>query len=135
MNAISTEQWQSLVQAAIDVRQRAYAKYSGYLVGAALLCSTGEIVTGCNVENASYGLTICAERSAIASAVSQGLRDFAALAVATDNAHAPCGACRQVMSEFSRDLPILLVVADKPEEVVTTSLDRLLPMQFDLDNT
>ena len=126
-------QQQTLIQAAVDAREQAYAKYSDYQVGAALLCDAGEIITGCNVENASYGLTICAERVAIFNAISQGLRKFTGLAIATADGGPPCGACRQVMSEFSKDLPILLVAADRSNEVVATSLDLLLPMQFELD--
>ena len=129
----NSEKHEAAIQAALDARAQAYAKYSGSQVGAALLCEGGEIITGCNVENASYGLTICAERVAIFNAVSQGLRKFTAVAIATADAGPPCGACRQVMSEFSSDLPILLVAVDRPSEVFATSLDDLLPMQFDLD--
>ena len=126
-------QYDAIIQAAIDARQRAYAKYSGYQVGAALLSSSGEIITGCNVENASYGLTLCAERVAIGSAVAQGLREFSAIAIATADGSAPCGACRQVLAEFSPDLPILLVPVEPPGDVVTTSLDLLLPRQFQFE--
>ena len=126
-------QYDAIIQAAIDARQRAYAKYSGYQVGAALLCSSGEIVTGCNVENASYGLTLCAERVAIGSAVAQGHREFSAIAIATADGSAPCGACRQVLAEFSPDLPILLGPLEPPGDVVITSLDLLLPRQFQFD--
>ena len=132
-NMLDQQQQQTLIQAAIDVRAAAYAKYSKYHVGAALLCDGGEIITGCNVENASYGLTICAERVAVFNAVSQGLRQFTALAIATADGGAPCGACRQVMSEFSKDLPILLVACDRGEAITSTSLDVLLPMQFELE--
>ncbi len=128
-----SQKQQALIQAAVDARKHAYARYSSYQVGAALLCDGGQIITGCNVENASYGLTICAERVAIFNAISQGLRKFTALAIATADGGPPCGACRQVMSEFSKDLPILLVAVDRPNEVVATSLDVLLPLQFELD--
>lgn len=134
-NKLSLQQQQLLIQAAIDASANAYARYSNYQVGAALLCDGGEIITGCNVENASYGLTICAERVAIFNALSQGQRNFTALAIATIDGGPPCGACRQVMAEFSNDLPILLVPVERPNEVVTTSLDVLLPMQFELDET
>ncbi len=127
---ITNDQRDALIQAAMDVRQSAYAKYSGYQVGAALLCDGGQIVTGCNVENASYGLTICAERATVFSAVSQGRRDFAAIAIATADGGSPCGACRQVLAEFCEDLTVYLVAADDPSQRVETSLAELLPMRF-----
>lgn len=130
---ISSEQQRTLIEAAIDAQQRAYARYSNYQVGAALLCADGEIIIGCNVENASYGLTICAERVAVFTAVATGQREFIALAIATKDGGAPCGACRQVLAEFARELPILLVATDRPEQIVETTLDELLPMRFDLD--
>ncbi len=88
------------MQAALDARQRAYAPYSHYLVGAAVLTADGVVVIGCNVENASYPATICAERVALTAAVAQGYRDFVAIAVATLNGGTPCGICRQVMAEL-----------------------------------
>lgn len=130
---ISSEQQRTLIEAAIDAQQRAYARYSNYQVGAALLCADGEIIIGCNVENASYGLTICAERVAVFTAVAAGQREFIALAIATKDGGAPCGACRQVLAEFARELPTLLVAADRPDEIVATTLDELLPMRFNLD--
>src|SRR4051812_41082927 len=99
----------TLFAAALAVQQRAYARYSGFLVGAAVLTSTGEIFTGCNVENASYGLTICAERVAISAAVAAGHREFTAFALASRGGVTPCGACRQVIAEFCEVLPIWLV--------------------------
>lgn len=123
---------ETLIAAACAVRNRAYAKYSDFRVGAALLTETNEIVTGCNVENASYGLTLCAERNAIFAAVAQGHRRFRALALATSGGAMPCGACRQVLAEFCDDLPILIADVDRPTEVVETSLIVLLPGRFKL---
>ncbi|MCJ7715213.1 MAG: cytidine deaminase, partial [Anaerolineales bacterium] len=96
-------------QAAGQVRKNAYAPYSNYQVGAALLTSTGKVFTGVNVENAAYPDSICAERSAVFNAVSAGERSFEAIAVATRNGGTPCGSCRQVLSEFGLDIEVLLV--------------------------
>lgn len=119
-----------LTRRALEVRRNAHAPYSRFAVGAAVRCADGAIFTGCNVENASYGATVCAERNAIAAAVAAGKRDFVALAVATGNAPpaAPCGLCRQVISEFSPDLPLLL--CNPRGDLIRTSLGRLLPLQF-----
>jgi cytidine deaminase len=122
----------ALIDAALTARRRAYARYSGFQVGAALLTATGEIFAGCNVENASYGLTQCAERVAIGAAVSAGHRQFVRLDIAASGGAPPCGACRQVLAEFSRDLPLLLVDAERPDVVTETCLAVLLPMQFEL---
>lgn len=101
--------WEALYLAASDARLEAYAPYSKFLVGAALQASDGTIFTGCNVENRSFGLCICAERTAVAKAVSQGVREFVALAVVTDCSPAglPCGMCLETLTEFAKDLPIL----------------------------
>ena len=119
-----------LIRAARDVQERAYAPYSHFHVGAALLGEDGTVYTGCNVENASYGLTICAERNAIFHAVACGCRHFTALLITGDSKDltAPCGACRQVMAEFS--IPeIILVRPDDSYETFT--LQQLLPLTFD----
>ena len=97
---------EELVRYALEARQSAYAPYSQYRVGAAVIAADGAIVVGCNVENASYGATICAERVALTSAIAQGKRQFLALAVATGNGSFPCGLCRQVMAELGPDLLI-----------------------------
>ena len=114
-----------LISIAWEVRDRAYAPYSRFCVGAALLGADGVIYRGCNVENLSYGLTICAERNAIATAVAAGCRSFTALVVVADTREpvSPCGACRQVMAEFG-DFPILMATREKSEE---TTLGILLP--------
>ncbi len=122
-----------LVQAAIDVRQRAYARYSQFLVGAAILAANGKIYTGCNVENSSYGLTICAERAAVFNAVAAGQKQFQLLAIATAGGGTPCGACRQVLAEFAPELPILLVDVDRPNDATEVNLRELLPQAFKLD--
>jgi cytidine deaminase len=121
-----------LIEAATDTRLAAHAPYSQFQVGAAVLTRSGEIFAGCNVENASYGLTICAERAAVCSAVAAGHKDLVAVAVATAGGHSPCGACRQVLSEFGPAMDVLLVDADDPQNVRRTKLDQLLPDQFTL---
>ncbi len=129
MGEVTHEQEQELIQMALNVRERAYAPYSEYRVGAALLTKEGETIVGCNVENASYGLTICGERSAVFSALSQGKQEFVAIAVATRDGGAPCGACRQVLNEFNPSLPIILV-DEKGDVVKRTNLAELLPDAF-----
>ena len=122
----------ALVAAALAARERSYSPYSKFAVGAALLTSTGEVFTGCNVENCSYGLTICAERTAACTAVAAGRREFTALALALSGGGTPCGACRQFLAEFSPNLPIYIVDADAPGKIMETSLDVLLPGRFEL---
>lgn len=121
-----------LVQAALAARQQAYAPYSKFQVGAALRSTTGEVFIGCNVENVSYGLTICAERAAVTAAVAAGCQKFDALALALSGGGTPCGACRQVLAEFCPDLPILLIDADQPTHVTEVRLTGLLPGRFTL---
>jgi cytidine deaminase len=120
----------ALIEAALAARQRAYAKYSDFLVGAALLTDGGQVFSGCNVENVSYGLTICAERTAVFSAVAAGQRKFSMLAIASSGGVTPCGACRQVLVEFAPELPILLVDVRRPNESVEVNLRELLPGAF-----
>ena len=125
---INDEQRAALIQAALTVRAMAYAPYSNYPVGAALLMADGRIVTGVNVENASYGLSMCAERTAVFKAVADGQQKILAVAVATDNAGSPCGACRQVLTEFAGDVPVYLV--DAAGNGRDTTLYTLLPDHF-----
>jgi len=101
-----------LVQQAIEARKQAYAPYSRYAVGAALLTKTGKVFPGVNVENAVFPLTNCAERSAVYSAVTQGEKEFEAIAVVTENAGTPCGSCRQVLAEFGLDILVLIANTD-----------------------
>ena len=128
--------WLALRDAARQVREKAWAPYSNYHVGAAVLTDSGEIFTGCNVENASYGLTICAERVAVCSAVAQGFRGFRAICISLTGVPVPCGACRQFLMEFSPQLPVILDNLDSPgssdPEVVL--LSELLPRAFRLDH-
>jgi cytidine deaminase len=118
---------------ALSVRPNAHAPYSKFQVGAAVLTASGEIFAGCNVENASYGLTICAERVAVGSAVAAGHKEIVAVAVATSGGHSPCGACRQVLSEFGTAMEVILIDADDPTKTRATTLAALLPEQFSSD--
>jgi cytidine deaminase len=119
----------SLVDAARAVQQHAYAPYSHFRVGAAIEAADGAVFTGCNVENASYGLTICAERAAVAAAVGAGVRRIRRAVVVTDSdpPAAPCGACRQVLSEFGPDMTVEAV---GPARTARWSLSDLLPAAF-----
>jgi len=130
---MSDEQRAALVAAAREVQARAYAPASRFAVGAAVRAADGRTFVGCNVENASYGLTICAERAAICAAVAAGARVVEAVAVVTDldEPARPCGACRQVLAEFGRDMEVVL--AGRGEEVTQTSLSALLPDPFTFD--
>ena len=118
-----------LVAKAREVASSAYAPYSNFAVGAALLGESGKIYTGCNVENASYGLTVCAERAAVFHAVSQGERRFLAMGLSVPGAGAPCGACRQVLYEFAPDLK-LFIGDERGDTVRQVSLRDLLPGAF-----
>jgi cytidine deaminase len=118
-----------LLSAAREVRENAYAPYSHFAVGAALDTGDGHVFLGCNVENASYGLTMCAERVAVGAAISAGYRDFTAIAVAGPDGvvTSPCGACRQVLAEFNPDMA---VVYTTPQGPVATTVAELLPHSF-----
>ena len=128
---------EELCRAALKAMRTAYAPYSGYYVGAALECADGTVYTGCNIENASYTPTICAERVAIFKAVSDGKRDFKRIAVCGGNEGVvadifpPCGVCRQVMSEFCTSaFEILMIRSEDPLGFETVTLDGLLPFRF-----
>ena len=116
---------------AIDMLDMAYIPYSHFPVGAALLCKDGTVFTGCNIENAAYGATICAERTAIFKAVSEGHRDFETLVIAgrSDDYCVPCGTCRQVMMEFAPELTVICL--NKNGESKKFALKELLPYGFD----
>ena len=121
-----------LVMTAQDVRGRAYAPYSKYHVGAAVLTASGRIFGGCNIENASYGLTLCAERAAVASAIAAGHQTFIAIAIVTENLSSPCGACRQFLSEFNPAMAVILADAHGKRKV--HNLRDLLPESFGPNN-
>lgn len=130
---LSNETRGKLIQMAIEARRWAYAPYSHYPVGAALLTSSGRMYDGVNVENAAYPSTMCAERVAVFKAVSEGEQQFDAIAVVTENGGSPCGSCRQVLAEFGLDLVVL--IADQTGRLVTeTSLSDLLPHAFRPDD-
>ena len=118
----------ALVEAACAARENAYAPYSNYKVGAAILVADGQIITGINIENVSYGLAVCAERTAIYNAVSAGIMDIKAIAICTSNAGSPCGACRQVLAEFAGDIPVIMT--DTDGYTTETTLHTLLPECF-----
>jgi cytidine deaminase len=133
---VSTIDWPALEARAIAARDNAHAPYSSYRVGAALITKSGEVFAGCNVENASYGLCLCAERSAVAQMVSAGAREPIAIVVATrgPKAGTPCGMCRQVLAEFALDLPVRLVAVDPGGPTIDTTLEALLPNAFRADS-
>lgn len=130
MIELKTREIDQLIRAAAEARDQAYAPHSHFYVGASLWIPGGEIVSGCNVENASYSLSICAERVATATAVTQGYREFQAIAIASVGGVSPCGACRQFLSEFGGDMQIIM------SDVLTGArqirkLSQLLPDAFD----
>jgi cytidine deaminase len=120
-----------LIEAARQVRERAYAPYSNFKVGAAVRAKSGKIYTGCNVESASYGLTVCAERVAVWKAVSEGEKEFTEIAVVADTEELtpPCGVCRQIIWEFGGDIPITFSNLNGKKE--TVKMSELLPRAFD----
>jgi cytidine deaminase len=128
--SISESQFKTLKQVAIDASLNAWCPYSRFPVGAAVLAADGQIFAGCNVENASHGLTLCAERNAIVQAVSVGCREFTTLLIftATKKPTAPCGACRQVITEFAPDIDVISI-CDGPDDI-RVSMRELLPRSF-----
>ncbi len=120
-----------LIEAALKASKNAYAPYSHFKVGCAILCKNGKIITGVNVENSSYGLTICAERNAIAQAIKEGIREFDALVCVESKKGiiTPCGACRQVLTEFNPELKVLIKKGGKESFI---NLSKLLPESFKL---
>ena len=127
------QDFENLIQAALKVREQAYAPYSNFLVGAALQTDDGSVFVGCNVENASYGLAICAERNAITTAVAAGKQKFVAIAVAASPLASPCGACRQFIFEFGDDIQIISVDAANPTSRDQWTSKELLPSGFRLE--
>lgn len=123
----------ALVKDAIAAREKSYSPYSNYQVGAALLTKTGKVYTGCNIENAAYTPSICAERVAIFKAVSEGESEFEAIAVVTKDGGSPCGVCRQVMSEFMLDAQVIIADSDGKQHA-EMSVSELLPRAFVPDN-
>ena len=121
---------EQLMNLAIEAKERAYAPYSGFRVGAALVTESGTVFTGCNVENCSYGLTCCAERCALFTAIGQGSRLFKKLVIVSDGPKpaTPCGACRQVLFEFASELPLISV--SETGETIEANLKDLLPQPF-----
>ncbi|MHB8112548.1 MAG: cytidine deaminase [Bellilinea sp.] len=119
----------ALIEEAIQARSRSYAPYSNYQVGAAVLTASGKVFTGANVENAAYPASMCAERVAIFKAVSEGEKNFTAIAVVTSNAGMPCGGCRQVMAEFGLDT-LVLIADDRGNIVRKLTVRELLPGAF-----
>ena len=133
MAPLTNAQRRELIQQALQVRQSAYAPYSRYQVGAALLCQDGRIFVGANVENAAYPSSMCAERVAVFTAVTAGERQFAAVVVATANGGTPCGGCRQVLAEFGLETRVL-ITNDQGVVVWETTVADLLPGAFQPDD-
>jgi cytidine deaminase len=129
---LMTNTEKELVKTAMNTRERAHAPYSNFKVGAAIQTKDGKIYSGCNIENATYGLTICAERTAIFKAISEGEKEFAEIAVIadTDELTPPCGACRQIIWEFCGDIPVILTNLQGKSEIVQMS--ELFPRAFDV---
>ncbi len=125
----SSPKEEDLIALALEARKNAYAPYSHFPVGAALLAESGQVYTGCNVENASYGLSICAERVALFKAVAAGEQRFEAIAVVTETMATPCGSCRQVLAEFGDD-ELQVIVADPKGKRENYTLGQLLPAGF-----
>ena len=133
MPSLTEEERHFLIDLAIEARRRAYAPYSKYPVGAALRTKSGKVFTGVNVENAAYPTTMCAERTAVFKAVSEGEREFEVIAVVTKNGGSPCGSCRQVLAEFGLDT-IVLIADEEGKLLQETTVNDLLPGAFTPEN-
>lgn len=130
---MTPDQISAMCEQALQARDNAYAPYSRFRVGSAVFCQSGQIYTGCNIENASYGLTVCAERVALFNAINGGDQQPLGIAVVTSGGHYPCGACRQVMAEFSKDLRVFIGDSNAMHDPFTEkSLQELLPGTFKL---
>ena len=129
MSSLTDTERKSLIELANEARRRAYAPYSNYPVGAALRTSSGRIYTGCNIENAAYPTSMCAERVAVYKAVSEGERKFEVIAVVTPNGGTPCGSCRQVLAEFGLDT-VVLIADGNGKLVKEMTVKELLPEAF-----
>lgn len=125
---------EELIRAALEVQRRAYAPHSRFEVGAAVMTAANTVHFGCNVENASYGLTICAERSAVCQMIAAGQREIRAIAVASPGGVSPCGACRQVLLEFGSDFEVILFDSATQKVTHTWRIADLLPGAFRLDS-
>ncbi len=123
-----------LIQAALAAREQSVAPYSKFNVGAALLTASGKIISGANVESASYGLSCCAERVALFKALTDDQRDFTTIAVASPGGAAPCGACRQLLAEYAKETEVILINSESPDTPTVTSMDALLPNAFTGDD-
>ena len=123
-----------LIQAALAAREQSVAPYSKFKVGAALLTASGDIISGANVESASYGLSCCAERIALFKALTDGNRDFTTIAIASPGGAAPCGACRQLLAEFAGEAEVILVDSESPSTPTITTMGVLLPNAFTGDD-
>jgi cytidine deaminase len=130
---LNTETFEKLIAQARQAREKAHAPFSNFKVGATLLAQNGESFTGCNIENASYGLTLCAERVAIFKALSEGERDFTQLAIVADTKELtpPCGACRQIIWEFCGDIPLILANLEGKIEII--QMKEIFPRAFDAE--
>ena len=123
-----------LIQAALAAREQSVAPYSKFNVGAALLTASGEIISGANVESASYGLCCCAERVALFKALTDGHHDFTTIAIASPGGAAPCGACRQLLAEYALEARVILINSKSPDTPETTTVNKLLPNAFTGDD-
>ncbi len=123
-----------LIQAALAAREQSVAPYSKFKVGAALLTASGDIISGANVESASYGLSCCAERIALFKALTDGNRDFTTIAIASPGGAAPCGACRQLLAEYAGEAEVILVDSESPSTPTITTMGVLLPNAFTGDD-